>query len=445
MKIKISLEAQLSVLLLVLTISIVVLVGLFHFFFKDIILASILACGIVIPSVFFVLRYYMSSINRVLTALNDGFYNFLDNEFSASIAKTRNDELGDLVSVYNRVSQALRDERIHLYQRELLLDTVIQTTPLSLILTDASHKIIYSNSSACKLLNNGKAINGFQFSELLKSKPKQFLQSVNSGLNGLFTVAVKDVNETYHLTQNQFLLNGLKHQLYLFKSLTKEINRQEVNTWKKVIRLISHELNNSLAPITSLAHSGQLLCDRQHEEKLEKIFATVEERARYLHNFIEGYATFARLPKPQFEKVEILSFFKNLQQIKTFKFVCEENHLDIYCDPVQMQQVVINLTKNAHESGSDPDDIVLILKISDQFFEILVSDRGKGMTDKNLSNSLLPFYSTKPEGTGLGLPLCREIVEAHGGRIMINNRSKGGLRITLTIPSIDPERCASLV
>ncbi len=438
MKLNLSLEAQIGLMLLMLTALIIFLVSLFNYWIKDVLYAALFSSALVLPIVFVVLRYFMSPINRVLSALKDGFYNFLDNDFSVSIAKLRNDEFGQLIEVYNKVSETLRDERVNLYQRELLLDTVIQTTPLALVLTDTSKAIIYSNSAACKLFNSGRAINGFQFSELLNNQPSQFLTSVESGLNGLFTVSDNDNNETYHLTQNQFLLNGLNHRLYLFKSLTKEINRQEVNTWKKVIRLISHELNNSLAPITSLAHSGQLLSESNKEEKLGKIFATMGERARYLQSFIEGYAKFARLPKPKIQAVAIVPFLKSLQQIKKFELVCENSLADTYCDPGQMQQVIINLIKNAHESGSKPEHVRLIINVNIEYFEILISDRGKGMSDKNLNNALLPFYSTKSDGTGLGLPLCREIIEAHGGKMMINNRLNGGIKITLIIPNFKP-------
>ena len=380
-------------------------------------------------------------------ALNDGFQNFLDNDFSISIAKTRNDELGDLVQVYNKVGAVLRDERIHLYQRELLLDTVIQTTPLSLVLIDDTGAIIYSNSSARVLLSEGVSINGLNFNELLAKQAESFSLAVNSGLSGLFTAARKSTektggtneklgtNETYHLTQNQFLLNGRKHQLYLFKSITKEISRQEVSTWKKVIRLISHELNNSLAPITSLAHSGRTLCERQGEEKLATIFDTMGERARYLQIFIEGYAEFARLPKPQLSNIETLPFFESIQQIKTFKLNCAGNSGTIYCDPSQLQQAIINLVKNALESGSKESEVSLSVTVNRNEYEVIVRDRGKGMTEKNLSNSLLPFYSTRSGGTGLGLPLCREIVEAHGGKILISNRKNGGLKVTLILPN----------
>lgn len=444
MKVRLSLEAQISLLVTILIISIIVLVSLFNLWLADVFVAALISAAIILPVTMVVLRYYITPINRVISALNDGFRNFLDNDFSVSLAKTRNDELGDLVQIYNKVGEALRDERLHLYQRELLLDTVIQTTPLSLILTDDLGLIIYSNTAARKLLFDGKAINGLSFNKLLEDKPTPFSRSVESGLSGLFTVSQKDGSdkddkETYNLTQNQFLLNGRKHQLYLFKSLTREINRQEVNTWKKVIRLISHELNNSLAPITSLAHSGQTLCERQNEEKLSRIFKTMEERARYLQSFIEGYAKFARLPKPQRTSIETYEFLTGLQQIKDFVLQCDKNVPPIYCDPAQMQQVIINLVKNAHESGSENTQVILNIKISSDNFEIQIKDRGKGMSESNLSNALLPFYSTKAEGTGLGLPLCREIVEAHGGRILIGNRRKGGLEVTIILPNNSPK------
>ena len=435
MKLKLTLEAQLGLLLLILILAIVSLVSLFHLWLDNILLAALFSSAIILPATFFVLRYYMNPINRILTALDDGFHNFLDNDFSVSLARTRNDELGDLVEVYNKVSEALRNERVHLYQRELLLDTVIQTTPVSLVLSDNTGAVIYSNSSARQLFNQGKALNGLNFLERLDHLPKPFIRSVNSGLSGLFTVAADKSNETYHLTQNQFLLNGRQHRLYLFKSLTKEINRQEVNTWKKVIRIISHELNNSLAPISSLAHSGQMLSQRMEQTKFDKIFETIEERARYLQNFIEGYAKFARLPKPQRQEIATFAYLESLQKIKPFKLICETDCPPMFGDPMQLQQVLINLIKNAHESGSPSEEVTVKASCQNMGAEIQILDRGKGMNENNLANALLPFYSTKTEGTGLGLPLCREIIEAHGGRLMISNRNDGGVKVTLQIPN----------
>lgn len=434
MKIRLSLEAQLSLVITAITIVAIALITTIHYWVEDLWAATILSAALTIPLTLLLLRRFMHPINRILSSLNDGFQNFLDNDFSVSLAKTRNDELGELVGVYNRVGEILRTERLNLYQRELLLDTVIQTTPLSLVLTDNTDAIIYSNSAAKQLLHQGKAINGIAFQKLLSQQPDPFLRSVNSGQSGLFTVTDKEQIETYHLTQSQFLLNGRQHRLFLFKTLTKEINRQEVATWKKVIRLISHELNNSLAPITSLAHSGKTLCERQGEEKLSSIFSTMGERARYLQTFIEGYAKFARLPKPQIQRIESYSFFSDLTQISNFELSCSLDSPPIFADPAQLQQVLINLIKNAHEASESDNPVQVSVTFLNDCFEIKVKDRGKGMSEKNLANALLPFYSTKAEGTGLGLPLCREIIEAHGGKIMIVNRNGGGLKVTIVLP-----------
>lgn len=436
---KISLEAQLSILLFFLIVVIISTLSFINYFIGNILLSALFTAALVLPTSLISLHFFMTPINRTLSSLYHGFSNFLDNDFSISLAKTRNDELGELVVMYNRVGTALRNERVHLYQRELLLDTVMQTTPLCLILTESSNTIIYSNSAARKLFHKGKAINGYNFESLLEKLPTPFKRSLDSGLNGLFTVVEKNASETYHLTQNKFLLNGKQHQLYLFKRLTKEINRQEVNTWKKVIRLISHELNNSLAPISSLAHSGQLLCERLVDEepdqsKLKDIFEIMEERSTYLQNFIEGYAEFARLPKPVIQKINIYTFLSNLQHLHTFNLQCHDENTEIYCDPAQLQQVIINLVKNAYESGSDKNFIELRVKKSNQATEIQIVDKGNGMSETNVKNALLPFYSTKQKGTGLGLPLCREIIEAHGGKMLINNRKEKGLSVTVFLP-----------
>ena len=144
MKIKLSLEAQISVLLVFIILVIVFIVSWLSVFLDNVFLASFISVTIVVPVTLIIVHSYMAPLNRVLSALNDGFQNFLDNDFSVSIAKTRDDELGDLVQVYNKVGAVLRDERIHLYQRELLLDTVIQTTPLSLVLIDDTGAITVS-------------------------------------------------------------------------------------------------------------------------------------------------------------------------------------------------------------------------------------------------------------------------------------------------------------
>lgn len=378
------------------------------------------------------IRTFMQPLKRVLEALSGGMASLQDNDFSVSIAATRNDELGDVVAAYNKLGRTLREERQDLFQRELLLDTVIQTTPLALVLTDQRGHVVYSNSAARRMFVDGQRLEGRSFPRLIERLAEPVRDAVRSGRDGLFSIEHEDGQETYHLSQREFVLNAQPHQLYLFKILTREISRQEVATWKKVIRVIGHELNNSLAPISSLAHSGALLLN--DESRLNDILGTIEERANHLKQFIEGYARFAKLPLPQLQPVDWSEFLASLKKTFDFRIDGSLPETEAQFDPVQVEQVLINLLKNATESGSASDVITISVHRQPGRFVVRVLDRGPGMSEKVLHNALLPFYSTKQKGSGLGLPLCREIVEAHGGNLSLSNRRSGGLRVEFSIP-----------
>jgi two-component system nitrogen regulation sensor histidine kinase NtrY len=395
-----------------------------------------IAIGLSIPLVLICVRWWIAPVLSLFRALSGAVASFRDRDFSFGIVRQSDDELGDLVAAHNELAAVLRQERQNLFQRELLLDTVIQNTPVALVLTEPRGHVVYGNLAARQLFNEGRKLEGREFSEVVAAAPSSLREALGEGRDRLFTFEYAGHDETYHLSRRGFQLNGRPHQLYLFKRLTVELSRQEVATWKKVIRVISHELNNSLAPISSLAHSGAELARRGDTERLARVFATIEERARHLDSFIRGYAGFAKLPTPRLETVDWREFLAVLQGHTPFQFDGEVPEAVGQFDPAQLQQALINLIKNAHESGSVPEEVRVSLRRIPGGVRIEVADRGAGMSDAVLANALVPFYSTKRSGTGLGLALAREIAEAHGGRLALANREGGGLAVSLSLPSV---------
>jgi two-component system, NtrC family, nitrogen regulation sensor histidine kinase NtrY len=367
-------------------------------------------------------------------ALAGSVTSFKDGDFSFTIATDDKDELGELVHAHNELGRVLRDERQGLFQRELLLDTVVQNTPNAMVLVEPNGHVVYANVAARQLLNGGRPLQGLAFDTVVAESPRAFAQAVADGGDALFTVALEGEDETFHFSQRGFKLQGRQHRMYLIKRMTRELSRQEVATWKKVIRVISHELNNSLAPISSLAHSGRVLAAKGDLTRLGPVFDTIEERARHLHGFIHGYAEFAKLPQPRLADVAwpplLEAIARQFPDIQVGPVPAQPG----WFDRAQVEQVLINLVKNAHEAGGAAADIRIDVIQRSGETRIEVCDRGTGMNEAVLANALLPFYSTKRSGSGLGLALAREIAEAHGGRIVLANREGGGLCVSLVLP-----------
>ncbi|KLD78453.1 HAMP domain-containing histidine kinase [Xanthomonas hyacinthi] len=391
------------------------------------------------------LRLATAPMRSLFRALAGTVSSYRDGEYNFGVHWRGDDELGEMVAAHRQLGEILREQRQGLAQRELMLDTMVQNTPVAMLLTsnggDGLRRVVFSNLAARKLLHGGWKLEGQRLDDLLLGMPPALREAVARGGDSLFTIdddEDPEEEQVYHLSRRRFRLNGRPHELLLLRLLTAELRRQEVHTWKKVIRVISHELNNSLAPIASLAHSGAELVRRQKVERLEEVFGTIEERARHLEGFIRGYARFAKLPQPQLQTVHWAQFLGGLQQQIPFALELEAPDLHSRVDPAQLQQALLNLVKNAHESspeGLAPADSVRIrVSTRSEWLRIEVLDRGSGMNEAVLHNALMPFYSTKRNGTGLGLALTREIVEAHGGRLSLQNRDEGGLCVAVQLP-----------
>lgn len=396
-----------------------------------------LPCVLVGAACLWVIQRILAPNRALFRALAGTVASYRDGDFSFGVRWDGGGDLGELVNAHNALGDALREQRLALVQRELLLDTMVQNTPVAMILVDPAQRIVLGNLAARKLLGDGKRLEGHHFDDILNQADPAVQDAFARGGDGMFSVGSEDDEDIYHLSRRNFRLNGRVHALILLRQLTAELRRQEVQTWKKVIRVISHELNNSLAPIASLAHSGIELLRREQYERLPSALATIEERARHLEGFIRDYARFAKLPAPRLAPVEWSRFIEQLRSQVAFIADLQPADGIARIDAAQLEQTLINLLKNAHESGSSPEDVRLTVRKLPDSWRIEVLDRGTGMNAAVLANALLPFYSTKRHGTGLGLALAREIAEAHGGRIALLNREGGGLCVALHLPA-DP-------
>jgi nitrogen fixation/metabolism regulation signal transduction histidine kinase len=360
------------------------------------------------------IRAPLHRMRRNLGALVDGVHGFAEGDFSLRLHVSGDDEITDLVSIYNNIGSVLRQQRNESLQRELLFETVLQASPLAILLTNEQRRIVFVNRAARDLFARRQRLEGRLFDEAVG---QAFLSP------GLVTIE----SETYQVTRRTFYLNTREHVLWLIATMTQELRRQEIDVWKRAIRVVNHELNNSLAPVHSLFHSARVV--RGDETRVDEIYGAIDERLQSLQEFIDGYAEFARLPKPRREPVSWRALLESVRSEMPFT-IGDVPDADAFIDRAQIERVVINLVKNAKEAGSADEDICV--RVSGT--SLIVEDRGRGMDDETLARALVPFYSTRPGGTGLGLALVNDIIDAHGGAVRISRRDGGGMTVTCWLP-----------
>jgi two-component system nitrogen regulation sensor histidine kinase NtrY len=384
-------------------------------------------------------------IKRGLDALADlreALERFSRGEIAPLPARLGKGPLAPLAAQVDRLGALLRQRQQSAEQSELLLHTLIDAAPMAILLFEDAGSIEYANDTARTLFFEGHSIDGANFLTMLAAAPAAFRDAVLADQDRLFSVHLDGSSETYHLAKRHFDLHGNTHTLLMVKHMTRELRRQEIDTWKKLVRVLSHELNNSLAPIKSLVHSARIMTHAEGNPKLERVFATIHERASHLQGFVEGYARFARLPSPRKEPVELGEFLAHIGTLTPGVNVeTTQTSGKAHFDRSQLEQVIINLLKNAREAGGPEQDVSLSSQLAaDGGVTFVVCDRGNGMSQEVLESAMLPFFSTKEGGSGLGLALAREIVEAHGGAIRLENREGGGLAVTCTLPGPNPPK-----
>ncbi|MEQ3696188.1 MAG: HAMP domain-containing sensor histidine kinase [Pseudomonadales bacterium] len=402
---------------------------------------ALLALSIALGAGTFVLvnRYLLRRLRRALKALEFGLLNLQDNDYSITIEQRDGAEFVTLAKHFNAAAAVLRREKMSIYQRELLLDRILQSSSNLLLLFDQTGRVLFSNDAARKYFAQGKRIEGALVADVLHGAPTAFADAERNMTKGLFSVTAQEdgerVNQSWHIDKAVVRIHTEETTMLSFRHMSEELNRQEVSVWKKVIRVISHEINNSLGPIMSMVHSGKMITQSSDDNRLTRVFTTLGDRADHLNQFVLGYAKFARLPSPQKASHKWLPFLQRLQTLQHFNIECDLPELASTFDESQLEQAIINLVTNAHEASTTDDSVTVSVVSKRDGVEVNVLDEGKGMSDDVLAQAFIPFYSTKQRGSGIGLTLVREIVEAHHGVLNISNRDGGGLRVSLWLPN----------
>ncbi|MDB6095343.1 MAG: multi-sensor signal transduction histidine kinase [Verrucomicrobia bacterium] len=359
----------------------------------------------------------LQTMANLLSALREG-------DFSVRARGARRDEpLGDVMSEINTLSRTLQDQRMSALEATALLRTVMEEIEVAIFAFDADGRLRLANHAG----------------QILLAKPAERIlgrDAVELGLgdclNGesarLLTTTFPGGSGRWGMRRSQFREGGRPHHLVVIGDLSRTLREEELRAWQRLVRVLGHELNNSLAPIKSIAGSlGSLLRRPQRapdwEEDMRSGLEIIESRADGLSRFMQAYARLARLPAPVLAPCEVSGLIHRVVGLETRLPVeiVEGPALAISCDFAQIEQVLINLLKNAVEAALETGGGVQIgwRKLPNRV-EIYVEDEGPGIA--SASNLFVPFFTTKPEGSGIGLVLCRQIAENHHGSLTLENR-----------------------
>lgn len=405
-------------IIFVLILHLVTLV-LSYFVFKRDVILFIGSEVLILISVFISYRLYKELLEPLQTLMR-GVEAIKDRDFNIKFVKTGKYEMDQLIDVYNSMIDELRGERTKQEQQHFFLEKLIQTSPTGILILDHDNKVQQQNPKAYELLGvDEKQVIGKPIATLDIPVMKEIIH-LNAG--EAKTITLNGIN-TYKLQKSQFIDRGFPRAFVMIEELTVEILAAEKKAYGKVIRMMAHEVNNTIGPVNSILQSTlktESLWQSDKNKTLQNALQVAVDRNQNLNLFMRNFAEVVRLPEPIKKKVDLHQLIKSVTTLMELK-ACEKEiafHYNLATEPVyitadeqQLEQALINVVKNAIEAIDGKGTINFTTTIHPK--KLIITDTGKGITDEHAAHLFSPFFSTKKDGQGVGLTLVKEILINH--------------------------------
>jgi len=375
----------------------------------------------------------LQTLSNILAALREGDYSLRGRR------ATVGDALGEVMLEVNELGQTLREQRLGALEATALLRTVMSEIEVAVFAFDGKQRLRLVNRSGEKLLAQPEIrLLGRTVEEL--GLAACYAQPDTSNSHTIPMVFPGGAGR-WSVRQGTFREGGVSHQLLVLADLSQTLREEERVAWQRLLRVLGHELNNSLAPIKSVAGSLADLLRRERQgadwrDDMQRGLGVISSRADSLARFIESYSKVARLPQPKFEPVHIGDLVRRVASLETRSPVKIVGGPEIVVqgDSAQLEQLLINLLRNAVDAAQETEGRVEAGWVhKNGQLEVWVRDEGPGVA--NTANLFVPFFTTKAGGSGIGLVLSRQIAEAHGGALTLENRAQGpGCEARLRLP-----------